>query len=1083
MPPERSNISPTNTQTDNRSWTTDNQRGRGVTTIIKAYQGQPTFSGLYDEDLENIVELYTETAENCDATEDEKRKAMFTMLKGNARSLFARKGKHCLTFDDGVELLRTWFNSSDKESRLLAEWHSMKLTDAMRETPDAPEVQVFREFVDKLMSLQHQLHEDYHTDRYLRDRLMTAIDIPNISDSLKDRVPRNAHQLVNRVANRLSGRKNSSGTTLTFIGKHNNQSEPKNKDEALYSIGQNYGGEAKGKVKRYGQAGYRQNQKNSQQNGNRRRIASSWLRGVKGCFVCGKDHYANQKHPRDEVTAAINKLKNKHPRALLTVEDLAFITELYDDNDKEESGEEQAEWAEDDSSNDEEDNIAYIADVDLKSIEVRLSNSAFIHGMTVWPSKSAAIKAMYSAFITTGSIKFSGIRLDTCCNIKSIISRAQYNAYCNEFGLMNSMKTTTSKGVTGIGGSRIPIGSVSMQIPFTALDLVIDVEFIVLEESVPTLMSMKDMISNGLHISIQHKYICFGMKKQALKFENYFLIHKWSPADLQYALYTEVELRKIHKSFGHPSITATEGLLRRAGRGILDIETKGMIQCIAEECKPCMTHAKAPRRFKLTVGTGNLRFNHSVQVDTMFIRGKPVLHMVDLATHFCAAAFLKNQSTNSIWKTIQGLWNLVYVGPPDHLSVDQGTKYVSKEMRENLAAEGVTLHEAPVENPGTIGTVERYHAPLRSAYNKIRMELSKETSDIECLRMAVFAVNSTMGPAGLCPILLVFGVIPRPARMNPSITQIERSKAIDNAMIEVEKEQVRQRIAFGIKTRGNPKGMESSEKLRQLPAGARVLVYRTKSKSWEGPFTFISIEGETVVVQLKFGRSIFRSSCVKPYVIPLLNDEPDKLNEEGNKHEALTSEETNKRKKIDVKDFEKSRRQELDGLIKNGTFIPVDKKDIPEGARVFGSRFIDEIKRAGQGQRRKSRLVAQNYSDEAATTIATRAPTVQRSSQRLLLSLAISVDGMTAFSRDITQAYIQSDRNLERDVFIKAPSELNLPIDTVLKVVRPLYGIPESELHWYLTYLDHHTVRLKMKRTTIDPCMLVKHDIDGTLKE
>lgn len=62
-------------------------------------------------------------------------------------------------------------------------------------------------------------------------------------------------------------------------------------------------------------------------------------------------------------------------------------------------------------------------------------------------------------------------------------------------------------------------------------------------------------------------------------------------------------------------------------------------------------------------------------------------------------------------------------------------------MKTNLETAGVTLHEAPVENQGTIGTVERYHAPLGDAHIKIRMELGIDTTDSECLKMAVFAVN------------------------------------------------------------------------------------------------------------------------------------------------------------------------------------------------------------------------------------------------------------------------------------------------------------------------------------------------------
>lgn len=91
-------------------------------------------------------------------------------------------------------------------------------------------------------------------------------------------------------------------------------------------------------------------------------------------------------------------------------------------------------------------------------------------------------------------------------------------------------------------------------------------------------------------------------------------------------------------------------------------------------------------------------------------------------------------------------------------------------------------------------------------------------------------------------------------------------------------------------------------------------------------------------------------------------------------------------------------------------FVSGNKKDVPDGIRIFGARFIDEIKAAGQGLRRKSRLAAQNYSDEAEKSIGTRASAALRSYQILLLSIDESMSNLIMFSRDITQTYIQSDR-------------------------------------------------------------------------
>lgn len=171
--------------------------------------------------------------------------------------------------------------------------------------------------------------------------------------------------------------------------------------------------------------------------------------------------------------------------------------------------------------------------------------------------------------------------------------------------------------------------------------------------------------------------------------------------------------------------------------------------------------------------------------------------------------------------------------------------------------------------------------------------------------------------------------------------------------------------------------------------------------------------------------------------------------------------------------FQEPRRAELEGLMNNGTFKVIDEFDVPEGARIFGARFVDEIKRAGVGLRKKSRLVLQNYADEEAATTATKAPTVQRLSQRAALSVAASEPDLDPFLRDIIQAYIQSLSRLHRRVFMRAPKELGLPEGTILEVVKPLYGIPESGLHWYLTYLTHHVDNLGMQRSTVDPCVLV----------
>lgn len=179
---------------------------------------------------------------------------------------------------------------------------------------------------------------------------------------------------------------------------------------------------------------------------------------------------------------------------------------------------------------------------------------------------------------------------------------------------------------------------------------------------------------------------------------------------------------------------------------------------LIEDCRIYKQKEQATRRFKLTVGTEELRFHHKVIVETMIIGGRSVLHMGDERTHFQAISILKSQSAAEIWKRITNVWICTYLGASDYLAVDQGSAFVSKskETNMNMVEEGIILEEAPIDNPGFIVIVERYHAPLRSNFDKLRQSLSKgEVSETYCLKISTYATNSTICPEGLCPMMLV----------------------------------------------------------------------------------------------------------------------------------------------------------------------------------------------------------------------------------------------------------------------------------------------------------------------------------------
>lgn len=149
-------------------------------------------------------------------------------------------------------------------------------------------------------------------------------------------------------------------------------------------------------------------------------------------------------------------------------------------------------------------------------------------------------------------------------------------------------------------------------------------------------------------------------------------------------------------------------------------------------------------------------------------------------------------------------------------------------------------------------------------------------------------------------------------------------------MNEVRKEHAKRRVSFGLKHRRGPIRKEHSNELSKLPARSPLYMFRQKSNKWEGPFSFIQLEGETDVVQMPAGRKIFRSHVVKAKVpsdlerkpfegLAIEGDETLEVNTRDNENShdicAITS-----MKPDDKHTFVDSMRADLEGLRDRDTF-------------------------------------------------------------------------------------------------------------------------------------------------------------------
>lgn len=161
--------------------------------------------------MENCINVFETLASMCEVTEEDKLRAIPVMIKGDALNYFANNSKSCGTFDDAMRILRSWYKGDDRQARILSKLQEMRLTHAMNKNPDESEIDVFRKFVAELMALQYQLDESYHGYRFLRDRLLTTVDIPHIQSAPRDRLPRTSQQTINRIAIQLSEERKTAG--------------------------------------------------------------------------------------------------------------------------------------------------------------------------------------------------------------------------------------------------------------------------------------------------------------------------------------------------------------------------------------------------------------------------------------------------------------------------------------------------------------------------------------------------------------------------------------------------------------------------------------------------------------------------------------------------------------------------------------------------------------------------------------------------------------------------------------------------------------------------------------------------------
>lgn len=150
-----------------------------------------------------------------------------------------------------------------------------------------------------------------------------------------------------------------------------------------------------------------------------------------------------------------------------------------------------------------------------------------------------------------------------------------------------------------------------------------------------------------------------------------------------------------------------------------------MLLQLQQHCHYRQKFGAKPQHFKFTLRDDSIAFNHNIYCDILTIEKVQVLHVVDEATRFKAAANLANMTAEELWRALKSFWINVYLGPPDIITHDSGINFVARSFEDNAALLHITCTKVPVEGANRMSIVERYHEPLRRAFRIMRTKCPK----------------------------------------------------------------------------------------------------------------------------------------------------------------------------------------------------------------------------------------------------------------------------------------------------------------------------------------------------------------------
>jgi hypothetical protein len=158
------------------------------------------------------------------------------------------------------------------------------------------------------------------------------------------------------------------------------------------------------------------------------------------------------------------------------------------------------------------------------------------------------------------------------------------------------------------------------------------------------------------------------------------------------AFFTDGELKRLYRRFGHSATDKLCILLERAGYE----DHREALIVIEKFCYYCQMKSLKLRRFKFIL-RNDCEFNYEIFVDVLYLIFLSVLQVVDQATSFQGACFLPLMTVYDTWQTLKKLWINIYQSFPDIVIYNTGTNFAFQEFCSEARTLAINFKQISVE--------------------------------------------------------------------------------------------------------------------------------------------------------------------------------------------------------------------------------------------------------------------------------------------------------------------------------------------------------------------------------------------------